>query len=112
MKRIVTASLLGLASLVFPSQSFASTNPSAACLSQTQYAATKFAMTINGVCPKGSKLFNLGFPANATVISLLNDVAKGEYQLGFNNGAGAMRARCLGGWFPPAPGQPATPPTC
>jgi hypothetical protein len=112
MRKLVFTAVFGLIALSLPTQSFASPNPNAACLSQTQYAATKFAMTINGGCPKGSKLFNLGFPANATVISLLNDVAKGEYQLGFNNGAGAMKARCLGGWFPPAPGQPAIPPTC
>ena len=103
---------MGAVLLSIPTQSYASANPTSACMSATQYAATKFALAAGGNCPKGYKLFNLGFPSNAVVVSLLNDVAKAEFQEGFNNGAGAMRARCIGGWFPPAPGQPAIPPTC
>jgi hypothetical protein len=112
MRKIIIASMIGLTTLTFQARSFASSSPNSACVSFSQYAAAKFAVSTSSGCPKGYKAFDLGFPSSASAVSLLNDVAKNEFQYGFNAGSGAMRARCLGGWFPPAPGQQATPPTC
>jgi hypothetical protein len=82
------------------------------CIVISSSAASKFALPNGQSCPKGYKLFKLGFSPTAASIALLNDVARGEFQTGFNTGAAIMRMRCVGGWNPPAPGTQVMPPSC
>lgn len=82
------------------------------CVVFSSSAASKFALPNGQSCPKGYKLLNLGFSPTAVSIALLNDVARLEFQRGFNIGAANMRMRCVSGWFPPAPGTQAMPPSC